>query len=376
VLTVVLTVFSEGQVAKRRGNGEGSVYRRGDGRIIGEYVDAYGRRRYVSGKTKTEVKAKLRRLLADRDEGIAYDSENLTVGGYLDRWLEAIKGSVRDRTWERHEQVVRVHLKPAIGHVRLDRLNALQAQAVYGRKLEAGLSPRTVQIIHATLHKALKQAVAWTLVPRNVAEAATPPRPVRKEITPLTGEQARSLLEAARGDRLEALYVLAVTTGMRQGELLGLRWEDVDLRCGILKVNRSVYEGVASPPKTRAGRRTIRLSEPAVAALERHRVGAARRSERISGWVFASATGTPIGHQNLRNRSWRPLLERAGLPDSVRFHDLRHTCATLLLARNVNPKIVSEMLGHASVGITLDTYSHLLPNMQQDAAKAMEDALS
>jgi integrase len=159
-------------VAKRRGNGEGSVYRRGDGRVVGEYVDANGKRRYVSGKSKTEVKAKLRKLLADRDKGIAYDSENLTVSGYLDRWLDAIRGTVRDRTWERHEQVVRLHLGPTIGNVRLDRLNALQVQSVYGRKLEAGLSPRSVEIIHTTLHKALKQAVGWTLIPRNVAEAA------------------------------------------------------------------------------------------------------------------------------------------------------------------------------------------------------------
>jgi integrase len=146
-------------VAKRRGSGEGSVYRRGDGRVVGEYEDANGKRRYVSGKTKVEVRKKLRKLLADRDEGIAYDSENLTVGNYLIKWLEAIKGSVRDRTWERHEQVVRLHLEPTIGGIRLDRLSALQVQTVYGRKLEAGLSPRSVEIVHTTLHKALKQAV-------------------------------------------------------------------------------------------------------------------------------------------------------------------------------------------------------------------------
>src|ERR671917_1665996 len=137
-------------MTKRRVKGEGSVYRRGDGRVVGEYEDANGKRRYVSGKTKAEVRRKLRGLLADRDAGIAYDSENLTVGAYLDRWLEAVKGSVRDRTWERHEQAVRLHLKPSIGNVRLDRLNALQVQSVYGQKLEAGLSPRSVEIIHAT----------------------------------------------------------------------------------------------------------------------------------------------------------------------------------------------------------------------------------
>jgi integrase len=247
-------------VAKRRGNGEGSVYRRGDGRVVGEYVDANGKRRYVSGKSKTEVKAKLRKLLADRDKGIAYDSENLTVSGYLDRWLDAIRGTVRDRTWERHEQVVRLHLGPTIGNVRLDRLNALQVQSVYGRKLEAGLSPRSVEIIHTTLHKALKQAVGLTLIPRNVAEAATPPRPVGKEIKPLSREQARTLLEVARGDRLHAFYVLAVTTGMRNGELLALQWRDVDLDASTLQVRRSVFNGVVSPPKTAAGNRKIHLT--------------------------------------------------------------------------------------------------------------------
>src|SRR5215211_7282126 len=138
---------------------------------MGEYEDANGKRRYISGKTKAEVRAKLRKLLADRDEGIAYDSENLTVGDYLDRWLGAVKGSVRDRTWRRHEEVVRLHLKPTIGGVKLDKLNALLVQTMYSQKLNAGLSERSVEIIHAALHKALKQAVRWSLVPRNVAEA-------------------------------------------------------------------------------------------------------------------------------------------------------------------------------------------------------------
>jgi integrase len=247
-------------MAKRRVKGEGSVYKRGDGRIVREYRDANGKRRYVSGKTKTEVKAQLRKLLADRDEGIAYDSENLTVGAYLDRWLEATKGSVRDRTWERHEQAVRLHLKPTIGNVTLDRLNALQVQGVYGRKLEAGFSPRTVEIVHLTLHKALRQAVRWTLIPRNVAEAATPPRPVGKEIKPLSRQQVRSLLAASRGDKLHAFYVLAVTTGARNGELLALQWRDVDLDAGTLQVRRTVWGGVVSPSKTAAGNRTIRLT--------------------------------------------------------------------------------------------------------------------
>jgi integrase len=361
-------------MTKRRVKGEGSVYRRSDGRVVGEYEDANGKRRYVSGKTKAEVRQKLRKLLADRDEGIAYDSENLTVSDYLDRWLDAVKGSVRERTWERHEQVVRLHLKPTIGGVKLDRLNALQVQSVYGQKLEAGLSPRSVEIIHATLHKALKQAVRWTLIPRNVAEAATPPRPTRREITPLSQEQARTLLEAARGDALYAFYVLAVTTGMRNGELLGLQWRDVDLEDRTLRVRRSVFNGVVSPPKTAAGHRTIHLSGLAVAALKEHRLATAK--QRISEWVFSTKAGRPISVHNIHNRSWKPLLKRAGLPASTRMHDLRHTCATLLLSRSVPVKVVSEMLGHGDVAITLSVYQSVLPHMQESAARVMEEALS
>src|SRR5215204_1512735 len=220
-------------ITKRRAKGEGSVYRRKDGRVVGEHLDANGRKRYITSTTKTKTKAEmravLRKLLADRDAGIAYDSENLTVGGYLDRWLDAVKGSVRERTWERHEQVVRLHLKPTIGGVKLERLNALQLQSVYQQKLNGGLSPRSVEIIHTTIHKALKQAVADGLIPRNPTEAVKPPQVRKEEIRPLTAEQVKILFETVWGDRLEALYILAVHTGLRQGELLGLKWGDVDL---------------------------------------------------------------------------------------------------------------------------------------------------
>lgn len=361
-------------MTKRREKGEGSVYRRKDGRCVGEYKDANGKRRYVSGKTKAEVRAKLRKLLADRDEGIAYDSENLTVGNYLNTWLVALKGTVRARTWQRHEEVVRLHLKPTIGGVKLDKLNVLQVQSVYGQKLADGLSPRSVQIIHATLHKALKQAVGWTLIPRNVSDGVMPPRPLKREITPLSQEQARTLLQAARGDRLYAFYVLAVTTGMRNGELLGLQWKDVSLADRTLRVRRTVFNGIISPPKTLAGNRTIGLSGLAVAALESHRLTAGK--QQSCEWVFPSRTDTPLSVHNVHNRSWKPLLERAGLPTSTRMHDLRHTCATLLLSKNVPVKVVSEMLGHGDVSITLAVYQSVLPHMQESAARVMDDALT
>jgi integrase len=196
---------------------------------------------------------------------------------------------------------------------------------------------------------------------------------VGKEIVPLSQEQARALLEAAKSDPLRAFYVLAVTTGMRNVELLGLQWRDVDLDAGTLRVRRTVFNGAVSPPKTAAGNRTIRLTELGVDALKDHRLVTAKRL--TSEWVFASRAGTPLSVHNVHNRSWKPLLRRAGLPATTRMHDLRHTCATLLLGRGVPVKVVSEMLGHASVSITLEVYAHLLPDMQESAVRVMEEAL-
>jgi integrase len=249
----------------------------------------------------------------------------------------------------------------------------LRVQNVYSQKLNAGLSPRSVEIIHITLHKAPKQAVRWSLVPRNVAEAVTPPRPPKREITPLTQQQLRALLETARNDKLYALWVLACTTGMRNGELLAVQWRDIDLEAGTLQVKRTVFGGKVSPPKTASGRRTIRLSKLAIAALRKYSDSVADR--HTSEWVFSSRAGTPISVHNLHNRSWKPLLERAGLPAGTRMHDLSHSAATLLLSKGVAVKVVSEMLGHADVSTTLSIYAHVLPDMQSVAADAADQAL-
>jgi integrase len=350
----------------KRGRGEGSIYRRKDGRWVGQY-DIDGKRRYIYGKTRKEVASKLTKAMAERDAGMVFDAGSLRVGDYLDRWLDSIRDTLRRRTWIRYEEIVRLHLKPSLGVIKLDRVSALQIQSLYRAKLDSGLSPRTVQIIHATLYKALKQAVKWTLLPRNVADSVDPPRVPKREIKPLSEEQVKRLLETAQGDKLEALYILAVHTGMRSGELLGLRWQDVDLQIGTVQVRRSVFGGRTEAPKSANGNRSIRLTKTSIRALQGH--------ERASEWVFSTSVGTPISVHNLHNRSWKPLLARAGLPHSTRFHDLRHTCATLLLTKGVHPKIVQEMLGHSSITITLDTYSHVLPNMQEKAVEALEEIL-
>jgi integrase len=204
------------------------------------------------------------------------------------------------------------------------------------------------------------------------------------EMSPLSPIQARTLLDRARGDRLEALYFLAVSTGMRQGELLGLGWEDVDLEERTVRVRKTLTLAKGGPrltePKTRGSRRQIRFTSGAVEALERHRerqeAEGAAAGGKWNDWglVFCTRRGTPIRRDNLHDKHWKPLLKKCGLPD-VRFHDLRHTCATLLLTKGVHPKIVSEMLGHSSIAITLDTYSHVIPGLGDVATKAMEDVL-
>ncbi len=361
-------------MAKRRVKGEGSVYRRKDGRCMGEYEDANGKKRYITAKTKAEVRQKLRQKLEDRDNGVAYDSEGLTVERYMGRWLESIKDRVRPGTFKPYEAITRLHINPTLGSTKLEKLNALQLETLYRQKLKSGLSARRVRYIHVTIRKALKDAVRLQLLSRNVADSATPPRPVRTEINPLDQDQLRALLEAARGDSLESLYVLAVTTGMRQGELLGLMWKDIDLDAGTLRVNRSVYDGEINPPKTASGYRTIKLSKLAVGALRKHRVESAKL--RILEWVFPNSKGTSIHHQNLHNRSWKPLLSKAGLPHSTRFHDLRHSCITLLLSKGTIPvKAVSEMSGHADISVTLSVYQHVLPHMQGACADGMDEAL-
>ncbi len=345
------------------------------------------KRKAIYGKTRKDAAEKLAEALASRDKGLIFDAGTLTVSAYLDRWLnDSVRDTVRQRTWERYEQIVRVHLKPALGRMKLKNLTTTHARALYREKLYAGLASRTVNYIHITLSKALKDAVADGLIPRNVTEGVKAPRPKKKEVNPLTAEQACCLLEDARGERFEALYVVALTAGLREGELLGLKWEDIDLESGKLSVRRTLSETkerghIFEPPKNGKGR-NVKLSARAIGALKRHR--AVQNAERLhvgtlwqdNGLVFSSQRGTTMSAKNLTARSFKPLLERAGLTRSVRLHDLRHTCATLLLGKSVHPKIVQELLGHAAIAITLDTYSHVLPNMQSEAVAAMESALS
>jgi integrase len=258
-------------------------------------------------------------------------------------------------------------------------------QGFYQDRLDAGLSASTVHKVHTILHKALARAVAWQMVPRNVTDAVEPPRPAPREMRPQSPAEARKLLDAAQGDRLEALYVLAATTGMRQGELLALKWQDVDLGNATVSVRRTLTRSggryTLGEPKTKKSRRSIRLTPRAANVLEQHLERQLSDIQMLGdnyadqGLVFSTDTGTPFNPSNVRQRSFTPLLRKASIPH-IRFHDLRHTCATLLLGKGTHPKLVQELLGHATVAITLDTYSHVMPGMGDQTARAMQEALA
>jgi integrase len=377
----------------KRGNGEGSIYehKRG-GKKIGYrgaytvYTSSGPKRRYVTGKTRDEVHDKLIEAMGNRAQGLHFDAGTLTVGEYVTRWLnDSVRGTVRPSTFEVHRHMIEPHIVPTLGRLKLKDLNPAHVRGFYREKLDSGPSAATVRKMHSVLRKALKEAVLDGLIPRNACEAVKAPKVERKEIMPLDREQARALLEAASGDRLEALYVLAVHTGMREGELLGLKWEDVDLERSVLRLRRAlVREGsktALGDLKTPKSRRSVRLTAVATDALRGHLERQLAEMERMGslyqagGLVFATEHGTLINPSNLRNRSFKPLLKRAGLPE-ICFHDLRHTCATLLLSQGTHPKLVQELLGHATIAMTLDTYSHFLPSMGDQTVRAMEAALS
>jgi integrase len=369
----------------KRANGEGSIRQRPDGcweaRFSYEDRDSRTRRDSAYGKTQREALEGRKARLQEIARHGAPITERQTVAQFLARWLDdVVKPNRAYKTYVSYELTVRLHLAPKLGHLQLTRLTAQHVQALIREKGESGLSPRSVQYIAAVLRIALNKAVRWELVARNVAAAIDVPRAPRAEVRPLSDAEARRFLEVVRGDRLEALFVTAMTSGLRQGELLGLAWEDIDLDGGIIRVRRQLQrvEGKQTlrDLKTPKSRRTVEIPPLTVAALRAHR----RRQlgERLAagdrwqdwGLVFMTPLGTPLEPSGVLKRFKRQLAE-AGLPRQ-RFHDLRHLFACLLLLRNTHPKVVQDLLGHTQISTTMDTYSHVMPTMRRAAADSVE----
>ncbi len=314
----------------------------------------------------------------------------ITVAEYIRVWLrDYAEHNVAASTLQRYRGIVESHIIPTLGSRRLADLRPIDIQAAYTRWLSPGgrcgsemrgLSPRTVLHHHRLLREALNQAVRWQLLARNPCDSVEPPRPTRAEVKVLDGREAKRLLDAAKAEPLYALYHTAVTTGARLGELLALRWQDVDFEGSRMSVSRTVrrYSDngyVFSSPKTHRSRRPIALDAKTKDVLLEHRrrqlerrllVGPAYDDQDL---VFATSTGTPLGDSTVRTTFTR-ILQAAGLK-RIRLHDLRHTAATLMLKAGVNPKVVSDRLGHSTISITLDIYSHVLPDMQRDGAEAL-----
>lgn len=355
--------------------------------------------------TKKQAEALLTEKLKQLQDGTYFEPAEITVREYLERWLEFAKTTVRQKTYDLTEMTIRNHIIPEIGHLKLTQLKPAHLQALYMKKLEdgrcdgkeGGLSTRSVRYVHQVLNRALKQAVKWELVTRNVAEAVDPPKEKQKERPTWTAEQVAIFLDSCKTHRLYPLYLLALSTGMRRGEILGLRWKDIDWANSALYVQQtlvSTKDGLKlEPPKTEKSRRRVALSKGVLEVLKAHRKKQMEDffvlggPEAIKEMVFTSEAGTLINPRNL-NRNFKYLIKKANedykkqhqdqkedvLP-TIPFHGLRHTHATLMLKAGAHTKVVSERLGHARTSITMDIYSHVLPDMQAEAAEQFDAIL-
>lgn len=369
----------------RRGSGEGSIYRRADGKWAGAVSLGARRRKVVYGATRVEVAEKLKPLLREQQRGIRlHSSDRLTVGEYLGEWIAGMRANVRASTHIRYEQLVRIHLIPCIGGIPLSKLAPSDLSQMYARMVEDGAAPRSAGHAHRVLGRALRDAEVAGLVARNVARLARPPRVPHLEMRTLTREQVRTLLASTVDERLGAFWHLAVASGARVGELLALTWDRIDLERGSIQITRTLTLSergfVMGEPKTSASRRTIPVGKVATAALRRHRAGQ-ELERRVAGsaWhrgelVFSDQIGRPLNPQAIAH-VFRPTLARVGLPQ-VRVHDLRHTAATLLLEAGLHPRVVAERLGHSTPALVLNVYGHVTERMQEQATAVLDQVLA
>ena len=366
----------------KHANGEGSIVQRKDGRWMAT-LTIDGKRRYFYGNTQKEALEKRRAAQREHAQGILATGPTQTLKVYLNHWLEEVhRPSVGLRTYLGYRGKLDNYIVPALGHIQLRKLTPQQVQSFYAKMLKEGLKANTVNGIHNILHSALDNAVRWNLVSRNVSDLVTKPRIVKPKIHPLTEEQARTLLDAVKGDVLEGIITVTLVTGLRRGEVLGLKWEDIDLENKYLYVRRSVgraykYGIVVSEPKTKSGIRVIKLPNIVIDVIAEHKVLQDAVKAKLgtrwqdSGYVFCNGIGEFLDESQLQ-LMYKRLLKRAMLPN-IRFHDLRHSAATIMISMGVNPKVVQEILGHSNISMTMDTYAHVLPSMQQDAMEKLND---
>jgi integrase len=371
-----------GEVEKRQA-GLGAVYRRRDGRWEGQIRIRGGPRRSFYAHTRRDAIRKLAEARWALGQGLPVSSGAQPLSAYFGYWLAANRARLRIATTATYALDVR-RLMPYLGSTPLRAINPGMIQSTYTSLLKSGLSERSVEQAHTVLHRALKQAMHWGLTSRNPAALVTPPRPVRREMTALTGGQLQRLLHQTEGGRWHPLWVLLGTSGLRKGEALGLSWQDVDLEAGHLIVRRALQRQrqiglVFVPPKSQRSRRTVYLTDLARRALHNHRQRQEQRRLSTKPWtdsglVFTNLDGGPLEPGEV-NFALTRALAQADLP-RVRVHDLRHTTASILLEAGTHPKVVQDLLGHSTIRLTLDNYSHLTPPLHQEAARTMDLVLA
>jgi integrase len=364
----------------KRANGQGAVYLRGDGRWEGQLRLPAGGRKSVYARTRRDLLRKLREANWMLAQGLPVSSRNQTLSTFLASWLEVARHRIRPSTYDSYELNIR-RISAQLGAVPLVRLSPPGIQDAYGRLSAQGLSDYSVLQVHRTLHRALDRAFRWGLIPRNPASLVLPPRPRKREMTALTSEQLLRLLSSTRGEPMHALWVLLGTAGLRLGEAMGLEWVDVDLEARRVRIHQAVQRRrgvglVLLSPKTPRSRRSVQLTEIAVEALRAHRL--LQQGLRPIKWieaasprfVFTSRVGGPMDGSRARTALTEALL-RAGVP-RVRVHDLRHTTASVLLELGVHPKVVQDLLGHSTIAVTLDAYSHVAPGLHLEAIRQLD----
>jgi len=368
----------------RRGNGEGSVGQLKDGRWLAR-LTIDGRRKSFTARTRTEAAKKLATAIKAHQDGLPAPNDRQTFGQFVERWIASVGPTLRPKTAQNYAQLLRSHAIPEIGRIPLTKLRPTDLDRVYERRRKSGAAPRSILHLHRAIFRCLRYAERWGDVVRNVAALVDAPKITRTDMRALNAGEARELMRVAEGDRLEALLIVALSTGMRSGEMLGLTWRAVDFERGRISVVASLqpnaaHELVLMEPKTPRSRRVIDVEPRVVAMLRRHRA-AQEMERRVAGdsWaghdlVFTLPTGNPIDGRALIRSWFRPLLAKAGLPP-IRIHDLRHSYASIALALGVHPKVVQEALGHSTIAVTLDLYSHVVPSLQREAAKEMGAAL-
>lgn len=366
----------------RRGNHEGSVRERSKDHWEARFT-INGRQHSVYAKTRAEAVRKMRKRLEQAEQGLPAANERITVEKFLQDWLEnGARPTVRPTTYESYAGHVRNHLIPTLGRYKLAKLEPRHVQAMMNDQIAAGLSANTVGRIRATLRRALNQALKWDMVGRNVATLVDPPKVTRYRVEPITPEEAIAITAAVEHHRLGPLYVLMLAMGLRLGEALGLSWDDLDFNADTLTVRWSLQriEGKFRlvEPKSDRSMRTLPIPGFVAAQLKQHRV-AQEREQALAGeawdgnWslVFLTDRGRPLDNANV-NHTLKRLLKAAGLRP-MRLHDLRHGCASLLLAKRVSPRVVMETLGHSQISLTMNTYAHVIPSLQRDAADRMDE---